>query len=268
MGDAMTDFYRGKTALVTGASSGIGRALAIELGRLGARCILAARRRDRLESIAEALKQAGATEPLVTVVDLLDASARQAWIAKLQNGPTDLDLLINNAGTGMNRRFLDSEPSRLDDLLSLDLEVPLELTRAFAPAMVCRGFGGVLNVASIAAFIATPFHAHYSATKAALLHWSEALTAELASSGVRVTALCPGVTDTEFFEAGDYAMKSLIYRMPRATPESVARAGLDALARGRARVIPGWNNRALLALTKILPTSWVTAGAGRAMSTD
>ena len=258
---------QGGKALVTGASSGIGHAIAMELAGRGCTPILVARRRDRLETLAEEIREEHDLAAEVRTLDLLDEVAVRELEQELETRE-DLDLLVNNAGLGMNGRFLDAEPERLQRVVTLDLETPLRLARAAARAMVRRGGGAILDVCSIASFVPTPHHAVYSATKAAYLLQSEAMGAELRDHGVAVTALCPGVTDTEFFEAGDYAMGSVVYKMKRMPARSVARAALRGLEKGRARVIPGLRNRMLLRMTKLLPQGFVIAAAGRTMSTD
>ncbi|MCB9831272.1 MAG: SDR family NAD(P)-dependent oxidoreductase [Planctomycetes bacterium] len=253
----------GGRALVTGASSGIGLAFAHALAERGARVILLARRGERLERAVAEIEAGGGSAEAV-VCDLLDP----AGLERARELAGEVDLLVNNAGFGMNGRFLDAEPARLDAMFRLDLEVPQILARAAARGMLARGRGGILNVASIAGFVPTPFHAAYSALKAALIVHSEALRLELRPAGIPVTALCPGVTDTEFFSAGRYVEKSAIYRMRRASPEAVVTAALKAWARNDPVVVPGLGNRLLLLLARLVPRRVLVAGAGRTMTTD
>ncbi len=226
---------------------------------------MVARRRDRLEELALDVAEAGLPRPLVSPADLLRPADIQgledAWA---ENPP---DLFVNNAGVGMNRPFLDSDLPSILGLVALDLEVPMRLSRSVGQAMARVGTGAILNVASIAAFFPTPCHAVYSATKTALLLFSESLDLELRSSGVTVTTLCPGLTDTEFFEAGDYLTDSIVYRMRRDDPRAVARAAIRGVLKRRGVVVPGLKLKALLGLQRLIPLRWLVAAAGRTMCT-
>jgi short-subunit dehydrogenase len=256
--------YRKKRVLVTGASSGIGRALVIELSKAGAHCLALARRGDKLAELQAEVAAAGHTAPQVIIADLLTDRGFGAAVAALD----EADILINNAGVGMNGRFLDASQSDLARVFELNFHVPVQLCREASLRMRPKRAGGILNVASIAGIVATPFHGAYSATKAGLLNFSEGLHSELLSDNIHVTALCPGVTETEFFDAGGYSTESFVYRLPRKSPESVARAGLKALSKNKIAVVPGIQTKLLVALTKVLPSSFVTSAAGHAMSTD
>ncbi|MEZ6195663.1 MAG: SDR family oxidoreductase [Planctomycetota bacterium] len=256
--------YAGRSALVTGASSGIGRALALELARRGASVTLVARREERLRALAEEISTAGGSAR-VLVADLLDPAGRDAVIGVLADPEATPDILVNNAAFGVHARFLDTPPERLEACLRLALEAPVVLTRAFLGATVERREAAVLLVASIASFVPTPWHGLYSAAKAGLASLGEALAIELEEGGGRVTCLCPGVTETEFFRAGDYDESGLMTRIGRMSPERVARAGLDGLSRGRPLVVPGFANRVLVGLARALPSAWVVPLAGLAM---
>ena len=253
------------TALVTGASSGIGMEMARLLTEQGYHVIAVARRLERLEQLREQCPS-GLIEPLV--LDLLDDKQLQELLENYSSPDRLPNLVVNNAGFGMNGRFIDADRERFQDLVQLDFVVPLRLCRAFGEAMVARGHGEILNVASVAGFVSAPYHAVYSATKSAFLSFSEALHVELKASGVMVSCLCPGVTDTEFFKAGGYITDSPVYRMKKATARSVAAAGLRGLHKGRSCTVTGMTNRLLVLLTRFLPRSWVTRIAGRVMNTD
>lgn len=252
-------------ALVTGASSGIGMEMAIQLSAEGYHVLAVARRADRLSQLA-ANCPTGSIE--ILALDLLAPGSLEALLAEHTSEDKLPELVINNAGFGMNGRFVDADPERFRDLVELDFVVPLRICREFGAAMARRGNGRILNVASVAGFVSAPFHAVYSATKSAFLSFSEALHVELKPAGVVVSCLCPGVTDTEFFEAGGYVTKSPVYRMQRATAQSVARAGLRGCQAGKSLIVPGLSNRLLILLTRFLPRTWVTRTAGRIMSTD
>lgn len=255
-------------ALVTGASSGIGAAIAAILAQDGHDLVLVARRGDRLEELATEFRSRHGVEVVCEVADLTDADARRTLTDRWSAPERLPDLLVNNAGRGMNGRFLDTDPDDVDDMIRLNVEAPFELCRGFGAAMRDRGDGAILNVASMAGFMPTPFHAPYSAAKAALVNLTEALRSELRPHGIRVTCLCPGVTDTEFFAAGRYVMKSLVYRSRKASPATVARAGLRGVARDRGLVVPGWSNRLIRLVLRVSPTWFVVRVAARVMNTD
>ena len=260
----MTLSFVGKRVLVTGASSGIGRALVVELTAKGARCTALARRGHLLEQLQKELAERGHEQPEIAVHDLLtDEGLRGAKELTRKS-----DILINNAGFGMNGRFLTAAHAQVERMFQLNFVVPSILSQEAAKVFKVKGTGGIMNVASIAGMVPTPFHAAYSATKAGLLNFTEGLHSELKPIGVNVTVLCPGVTDTEFFDAGNYCTKSLVYRLKRLSPESVAKAGLQGLSRGTMTVVPGIQTKVLIAATKILPRTWVTRLSGAAMSTD
>lgn len=260
----MSSFYDGKRVLVTGASSGIGRSFVLELSQRGAQCLALARRSQALLSLQQEVEASGGHKPEIIVADLLS----EAGFNLAQKTIGRIDILINNAGMGMNGRFLNAKKVDLARLFELNFNVPVRLSQQAAIQMRPRNDGAILNVASIAGMVPTPFHAAYSATKAGLLNFTEALHSELRSHNIHVTALCPGVTDTEFFDAGGYDTKSLVYRLPRQSAGAVVRAGLKGLSKNKITVVPGLQTRLLVAMTKMLPRSVITAAAGMAMSTD
>ncbi len=253
------------TALVTGASSGIGKEIARYLTQQGYRVVAVARRAERLEQLRDECEP-GLIEPLA--LDLLAPEALQELLSTYTTSERLPNIVVNNAGFGMNGPFIASDEERFQNLVQLDFVVPLRLCRSFGDAMASRGQGKILNVASVAGFISAPYHAVYSATKAAFLSFSEAVHVELKSSGVTVSCLCPGVTETEFFEAGGYNTDSPVYRVQRASAQSVAIAGINGLLKGRPCIVPGLSNRSLIFLARILPRAWVTRIAGRVMNTN
>ncbi len=260
----MTFSFDGKRVLVTGASSGIGRAMVVELAHRGAHCIALARRIDLLEDLQNEIVASGIRKPEILVEDLLTPQG----LANAKNAIQDVDVLINNAGFGMNGRFLSSNKTRADSMFRLNFVIPILLSQEAAKFMKLRESAAIMNVASIAGMVPTPFHGAYSATKAGLLNFTAGIHAELKPHGIHVTALCPGVTDTEFFDAGHYETKSFVYRLKRLSPQRVAQDGLLALARNKVVVVPGYQTKCLIAVTKILPRTWVTKLSGWAMSTD
>jgi hypothetical protein len=233
----------GATALVTGASSGIGREIALRAAGDCATVVLVARREERLRELAREIESRHAgVEARVVVADLSDAAERHRLHADLESAGLHVDWLVNNAGFGLAGRADRLPTDQLQSMVELNVAALQHLALLFLPAMVERGRGGVLNVASTAAFQPMPYMATYGATKAFVLSFSEALWKELQGTGVTVTCLCPGRTATEFFD--DARMDGLPFMStPASSPATVARAGWRALTGGRRRVIVGLQNR-------------------------
>jgi short-subunit dehydrogenase len=255
---------RQAVTLVTGASAGIGR----ELARLAARdsraLVLVARRRDRLTALAE---EVGATVPNVEVhpwaCDLSDARERRALVAGLAAKGLTVDHLINNAGAGDTGAFATLDRARLQAQLELLVVAVHDLLLAFVPGMVERGYGRILNVASTAAFQPLPFLATYAASKAFVLHLSEAIAVELDGTGVTATCLCPGRTATEFFDHSTGHERILFTKTPTADAGVVARAGYEGMLAGRRLVVPMMRDRATAWLARLSPRPMTLAIAGR-----
>ncbi len=235
------------TALVTGASSGIGRAVARRLAPGCDRLLLVARRRRELETAAAEAHAAGCAEVEVVAADLADPAALEVLATRVETGGEGgppLDLLVNNAGLGHARHFAETAPEDLARMVAVNMVAPTRLARAALPGMLARGRGAVLNVASVAAFQPGPGMAVYFATKAYLLSLSRALAEEAAGGGVTVTALCPGPTWTELPALSRLGGTRLFRApFPVADADSVARAGLDAVRRGRRVAVTGVANR-------------------------
>jgi uncharacterized protein len=229
--------------LVTGASSGIGVAFARALRARGDRVVLVARRADRLESLAREL--GGEPHAMSRRLDLAAPGAGAALRHELEAGGITVDGLVNCAGLGHTGPFDEAPPEAVRAMLDVNVSAVVELTRALLPGMRARGRGWVVNVASTAAFQPVPYLTVYAATKAFVLSFSEGLAEELHGSGVRVQALCPGLTATEFLEVAGTHRGLLVNRLPLMTPEDVVRASLRGLERGRVLVVAGWSNRAL-----------------------
>ena len=223
---------RGSTALVTGATSGIGRATAIALARVGARVIATGRDANALEAVCA---ETGGTS---VAADLGNPADIERLAAALGESGA-VDILVNNAGIGWEGPFAAMPPEKIDDLVAVNLLGSVRLTRALLPAMLERRRGHIVNVASIAGHVGVRDEALYAATKAALLMFSEGLRYEVQESGVRVTAVSPGVVDTEFFARRGSPFRR---RRPRPIPpERVAHAIVRAIERNRDEVIvPGW----------------------------
>ena len=223
---------RGSTALVTGATSGIGRATAIALARAGARVIVTGRDPRALDAIREATGGTAVAADLGSPADIERLAA-----ALVESEP--VDILVNNAGIGWEGPFAAMPPEKIDDLVAVNLLGAARLTRALLPSMLERRRGHIVNVASIAGHVGVRGEALYAATKAALLTFSEGLRYEVQEAGVRVTAVSPGVVDTEFFARRGSPFRR---RRPRPIPpERVARAIVHAIQRNRDEVVvPGW----------------------------
>ncbi|MBC8075539.1 MAG: SDR family oxidoreductase [Chloroflexales bacterium] len=249
----MEDF-RGKTALVTGASSGIGEAFARQLAAQGADVVLVARSEARLEALASELTARHGVSATVIAADLSAEGAAARLYDTIRVRGLALDVLINNAGFGSYGAFEQLDAAREHDEIMLNVTALVDLTRAAIPELLARK-GAVINVASIAAFQPIPYMAVYGATKAFVLSFSEALWAQYRTSGLRVLVLCPGATATAFFESVG-ALEETVGRMD--TPERVVAVALRALERRRSYVIPGLAN-ALLAglLPRLVPRSIV-----------
>ena len=235
-------FFHGCTALITGASSGFGSEFARQLAPHARSLILVARRLDRLEALKRELDRPGLTIHCHTAA-LAQEVEIEAFLAALMASGERVTLLINNAGLGDHGFFENSEWSRVKRMLDVNIGALTRLTHALLPELVRTGRGAILNVSSIASLVPIPKLAIYSATKAYVTSFSESLRAELRGTGVSVTALCPGPVDTEFFDIAERGNPDDTAPAPellKISTVKVVRAGLDAVARDRARVIPGW----------------------------
>jgi len=251
---ANTRDFDGKWALVTGASAGIGAALARELATYGARLILTARRRDRLEALASELKVKG-TEVRIVVADLNDPAAPKNIYDATEGSGLTVDILINNAGLGQYGAFAQSEITQELSQVRVNCEAMVRLSRLFVPRMVERRRGWVMMLASTASFQPMPYLTTYAATKAFARFFALGLAAEVARFGVKVTALCPGRTESEFFEVA-HAGAFKGNHMP--TAEDVARLAVVALKRGQRTFIPYFRSRFRAFLIRFLPVGLIT----------
>lgn len=241
-----------QTALVTGASSGIGEQFSLQLAARGMNLVLAARSEERMQALAAQLRARHGVDVDVVGVDLAVPEGARELADRLATDGTRIDVLVNNAGFGSHNLFVDEDPDNLAREIQLNCSSLVTLTSRLLPVMVERGRGGVLNVASTAGFQPIPTMAVYAATKAFVLSFTEALWAETRKTGVRVVALCPGPTETAFFDAtGKDFMTS-----GRQTAEEVAAVGVRAFFTGRGpTVIPGTLNRLMAAGTSLAPRS-------------
>ena len=236
---------QGSTALVTGASAGIGTAIARELAARRHGVTLIARRSERLRHLAAELSGSRGVRAEAIVADLTRADERDRVAERLAELGLDVEILINNAGFGDSGDVAATERERIVEMVRLNCEALVDLQARFTPAMVARGRGAVINVASTAAFQPIPGTATYAATKAFVLSLTEATHVELAGAGVTATALCPGPVKTEFAEtAGVGGAEENLPGVFWTDVEDVARAAVDGAERGKRVVVPGLMNRA------------------------
>jgi hypothetical protein len=250
---ANTKDFNGRWALVTGASAGIGAALTRELASHGAKLILTARRRDRLETLAAELAAKG-TEVRIVVADLNDPAAPQQIYDATEGAGLPVDILINNAGLGQFGAFWTSPVEQELSQVRVNCEAVVRLSRLFVPRMVERRKGWVLVLASTASFQPIPYLTTYAATKVFDRFFALGLAAEVTRFGIKVTALCPGPTESEFFEI---ARASVFKRRVQPTAD-VARQAIAALARGQRTIIPNVSGRLTAFLVRFLPVGMIT----------
>ncbi|HXR39862.1 MAG TPA: SDR family oxidoreductase [Terracidiphilus sp.] len=246
--------FDGKWALVTGASAGIGIALARELASHGAKLILTARRAQRLEALAAELGAKG-TEVRVVAADLNDPDGPQQIYDATESAGLSVDILINNAGLGQYGAFAQSPVEQELSQVRVNCEAVVRLSRLFVARMVERRRGWVMILASTASFQPLPYLATYAATKAFDRFFALGLAAEVARFGVKVTALCPGPTESEFF---DVAHAGVFKARGVQSAEAVARIGVEGLARGQRTVIPNFSGRFTAQLVRFLPVGLIT----------
>ena len=251
---------RRPTALITGASGGLGEAMARQLAPRGIHLLLVARREDKLQALATELAEKHGIQTGIVALDLADPGAPTELEREVEFRRMDIDFLINNAGYGLYGEFAQSDRTEQLDMLQLNIVTLTELTHRFLPGMLSRGRGRIMNVASTAAFLPGPLMATYYASKAFVLSFSEGLAEELRGSGVAVTALCPGPVETGFQDRsslGESVMLSGPSRFSVLSAEEVARQGIEAMVRGDMVCIPGGVNRAQLLMTKLMPRKYV-----------
>lgn len=245
-----------ETVLITGASSGIGRELARCFAAEGCRLVLVARKRQALEALADELRKAHKTQSEVLSADLAQAGTPVRIFTHLETNGTRVDVLVNNAGFGARGRFAELPVERQVEMVQVNVTALTHLARLFLPGMIARHRGGILNVASTAAFQPGPGMAVYYATKAYVLALSEAVAEETAGTGVIVTALCPGPTETHFVEVAGARGSRLFNRMAMSA-ESVAQLGHRAFRRGRFLKVTGFRNQLLAFSTRLAPRAVV-----------
>jgi uncharacterized protein len=233
-----------KTALVTGASSGIGAELARIHAEHGGDLVVVARRRERLEALQAELEKAHGITVHVLTKDLAQSEAPQQIHEELRARGIAVDYLVNNAGFGYRGLFHQQDWAMNEAMIKVNILALAALTRFFVPEMVARGGGRVLNVASMAGFLSGPLHAVYYASKAFVISFSEAIANELAGTGVTVTALCPGPVETEFARAAQ--MRHVRLMKKTASAREIAATGYKAMLKGKAVVVPGLANKVVV----------------------
>ena len=260
--------YRNQTTIVTGASSGLGAEFARQLAARGADLVLVARRADRLESLADELTRAHGITVTTVARDLGLPDAGRSLRTELESRGIHATGLVNNAGFGTHHAFTDEDPDRLQDMIALNVSALVDLTRAFIEPLTAADNGVLINVASLLGFQPTPYLAVYGATKAFVLSFTESLWEEARGSSLRVLAISPGATETEFYDAA--GSQSADYGVKRATPQDVVRIALKTVDRSSGPPSVITNGRPIALASKLLSRRKVVRFMGatqrRAMS--
>jgi uncharacterized protein len=251
-----------ETALITGSSSGIGFHLAHEFARHGHPLILVAPVQAELEEVAQQITSEHGVNVIVIAKDLEQENAAREIFDELRRNATDVHILVNNAGHGHRGKSWEIPIEQDISMVRLNIEAVLRLTKLFLPPMLQRERGRILNTASVAGFEPGPLLNVYHSTKAFVLSWSEALAVELEKTGVTITALCPGPTDTDFFPKADMLDTKAFQKASVSAPQDVAKAGYEGLMKEELFVVPGGMNKALVAARRIL-SEWAQAKINR-----
>jgi short-subunit dehydrogenase len=248
------------SALVTGASSGIGAEFARQLAAQGMDVVIVARREGRLAELAAEVEKKHRVRAVAIAKDLSAATAPAEVFAETAERNMTVDWLVNNAGFGTSGRFAGLPLEREMEEIHLNVGALVALTRLYLPAMVARGRGHVVNLGSIGSFVPTPYMATYSATKAFILSFSEAVAAEVSGNGVHVLALCPGATKTEFQDVAGVSEK--VPEFSYMSAEEVVRQAIAAVKSGKRTLVPGWMNKIMIGSTRLAPRSLMAGVAG------
>lgn len=256
--------FSGKTALITGASSGIGMEFARLLAKAGSHLVLVARREDRLEALKKELADLYNIRVDVIPSDLSTVKGCEDLISLIEQKRLSIDILINNAGFGYEGEFVSQNVERLQEMIGLNITTLTLLAKHFGGLMARKQSGYILLTSSVAAFTPCPRIAVYDATKAYVLLLGEALHHEFKKNNVTVTTLCPGATRTEFFEVAGQPLNPLV-KMTLMSPRDVAMISLKGLSAGRSVIIPGLLNKLTVLGLWILPRPLMAAVAGRVM---
>ena len=248
----MNNVLRGTTALITGASSGLGADFARDLARRGCNLILVARREDLLRGLSEEITGKHGVQVDIVPLDLTEPNAAEQLFDRLKAESREIDVLVNNAGYGVFGEFIEIPWERERNMLELDIVVLTHMTKLFVKPMVERGFGYILQVASIGAYQPSPTYATYSAAKSYVLSFGEALRYELRRTGVQCTVVSPGIVATAFRDVAGQ-QTTLYQRLLMMESPDVVRIGVDAMLKGRATVIPGWLNALTVWSNRFVP---------------
>jgi short-subunit dehydrogenase len=251
----------GKTAMVTGASAGLGVHFARLFAREGHDVVLVARRRDKLDEVAAELRTRSGTHAAVIAADLADPQAPRYIRDEIVRAGVEVDFLVNNAGFGTSGEFVKLDIERELEMVDVNIKAIMHLTRLFLPAMVTRGSGRILNIASGAGFVPGPYMATYYASKAFVVRFTEALAYELRGTGVTATASCPPATATEFAAIAGAESSALFKGM--ADPAEVASHSYRARTAGKTIAIPGMKNKLSIQSLRLSPRSMTRAVAAR-----
>lgn len=260
--EAMTN-----AALITGASSGIGMDIARILAERGFDLIISARRKDRLEKLAGELQAAHKIQVDIIEADLARPDAAAALHQQASKIRADISVLVNNAGFGNQNNVVDQSLKEIRDMIQVNITALTELTRLFAADMKSRGSGRILQLSSIGAFQPSPVYAVYSAAKAYVLSFSYAMNHELKGTGVSITSLCPGITETEFHQVAGHE-KTGFMKSFSMTSRKVAEIGVNAMMKGKAKVIPGLSNKFNSFLMESMPRAFSTGIAASLMKKE
>jgi short-subunit dehydrogenase len=252
------------TALVTGASGGLGEALARQLAAAGHDLVLVARTEAKLHAVADELATSQGTTCTVLAVDLVAPDAVAELVARLDG--RHIDVLVNNAGFGDFGPFVEADATKISQMVQLNIGTLTDLTRALLPSMVAAGRGRVLNVASTAAFMPGPLMAVYYATKAYVLSFSEAINDELRGAGVTVTAVCPGPVATGFQLGADMGSSKLVKGKQLMTADECASIAVKGMLRGKAVVVTGAMNKLQAFFPRLMPRRMVPGMVRRAQA--
>ena len=246
-----------KTALITGASAGIGKALAVEFAKDNWNLVLVARREEALDKLATELEQKHHCKVQVIPCDLTQKNAARQLYDETRSRNITIDCLVNNAGRGTFGNWLEQDADFNEDTIALNVVAVTTLSHLFAKDMVKRGVGYILNIASIAAFIPGPNLAVYHATKAFIMSFSEAIAAELSGTGVSVTASCPGPTESEFFERSGSTKVKALQHAPIMDAATVAKEAYQAMLKGETLRVHGLLNKLIVQTPRLLPKGWI-----------
>lgn len=253
------------TALITGASSGIGEIFARQLAAKNINLVLVARSRDKLNELAEELNSKYQVQVDTIVQDLTEVAAGQVVFDAVQGKGLEIDLLVNNAGFGDYGNFSDRPLSKQMGMIQLNVAAVVELTGLFLPPMQQRRSGAIINVSSIAGFQPIPYMSVYAATKAFVLNFSEALWAENKELGVKILALCPGPTESKFYDRAEFPDSATgINGMTLADTSQVVAASLKALDKGQANIVPGsFTNQIIVNIPRLVPRDFLVDLVGK-----